>query len=86
MVENSAAIYQEEGVCDPDSELPCRCPRRELVDPPVYVCCICQEGQTYGQEEVLVVSRRLLNRRAYRIIIFFSREMFVRSKYCGIVC
>ena len=34
VVENSAAVYQEEGVCDPDSELPCRCPRRELVDPP----------------------------------------------------
>ena len=26
--------YQEYGECDPDSELPCRCPRREFVDPP----------------------------------------------------
>ena len=34
VVENSGAVYQEEGKCDPDSELPCRCPRRELVEPP----------------------------------------------------
>ena len=27
-------IFQEEGVCDPDSIKPCRCPRREYVDPP----------------------------------------------------
>ena len=27
-------VYQEHGVCDPDSDLPCRCPRREFVDPP----------------------------------------------------
>ena len=26
--------FQEPGVCDPDSELPCRCPRRDNVDPP----------------------------------------------------
>ena len=25
-------VYQEDGVCDPDSPLPCRCPRRESVD------------------------------------------------------
>ena len=34
VVERSGAVYQEEGECDPDSELPCRCPRREFVDPP----------------------------------------------------
>ena len=33
-VVESEAVYQEEGKCDPDSELPCRCPRREFVDPP----------------------------------------------------
>ena len=27
-------VYQEVGVCDPDSPLPCRCPRRRAVDPP----------------------------------------------------
>ena len=27
-------VYQEHGECDPDNELPCRCPRREFVDPP----------------------------------------------------
>ena len=27
-------VYQEYGECDPDSKLPCRCPRREFVDPP----------------------------------------------------
>ena len=27
-------VYQKDGECDPDSELPCRCPRREFVDPP----------------------------------------------------
>ena len=31
----SEAVYQDEGECDPDSKLPCRCPRRELVYPPV---------------------------------------------------
>ena len=30
-------IFQEEGVCDPDSIKPCRCPRREYVDPPTQV-------------------------------------------------
>ena len=30
-------VYQEVGVCDPDSPLPCRCPRREYVDPPVHL-------------------------------------------------
>ena len=34
VVQESGAVYQEEGECDPDSELPCRCPRREFVDPP----------------------------------------------------
>ena len=34
MVEKSEDVYQKEGECDPDSELPCRCPRREFVDPP----------------------------------------------------
>ena len=32
--EMDGGVYQEEGECDPDSELPCRCPRREFVDPP----------------------------------------------------
>ena len=27
-------IFQDEGECDPDSTKPCRCPRREYVDPP----------------------------------------------------
>ena len=27
-------VYQAPGECDPDSELPCQCPRRDLVDPP----------------------------------------------------
>ena len=27
-------VFQGYGECDPDSELPCRCPRREFVDPP----------------------------------------------------
>ena len=31
-VENGC--YQEPGMCDPDRELPCRCPRRDNVDPP----------------------------------------------------
>ena len=30
-------IYHEVGVCDPDSPLPCRCPRREYVDPPTHL-------------------------------------------------
>ena len=34
VVEQSEPMYQEEGVCDPDSLLPCRCPRRQFVDPP----------------------------------------------------
>ena len=33
-MEGSDAIYQEDGECDPDSRLPCRCPRRSFVDPP----------------------------------------------------
>ena len=35
VVNVSEAVYQDEGECDPDSKLPCRCPRRELVYPPV---------------------------------------------------
>ena len=34
VVEKSEAVYQEEGQCDPDSKLSCKCPRREFVDPP----------------------------------------------------
>jgi len=30
--EMDGGVYQEYGECDPDSELPCRCPRREFVD------------------------------------------------------
>ena len=33
----SGDLYQEAGVCDPDSSLPCRCPRREYVDPPTQI-------------------------------------------------
>merc|ERR1711954_183009 len=33
--QESVEIFQEEGVCDPDSSKPCRCPRREYVDPPI---------------------------------------------------
>merc|ERR1711954_344359 len=33
--QESGEIFQEEGVCDPDSSKPCRCPRRECVDPPI---------------------------------------------------
>ena len=32
--EVNGGVYQEYGDCDPDSTLPCRCPRREFVDPP----------------------------------------------------
>ena len=34
VMEQAVATYQKDGECDPDSELPCRCPRREFVDPP----------------------------------------------------
>ena len=33
----SEDLYQEMGVCDPDSSTPCRCPRREYVDPPTQL-------------------------------------------------
>merc|ERR1711867_56287 len=33
-VSSGPVVYQEVGECDPDSELPCRCPRRQYIDPP----------------------------------------------------
>ena len=39
-VVKSEAVYQEEGECDPDSKLPCRCPRREFVDQPGELPCL----------------------------------------------
>ena len=35
--QRSEELFQEKGVCDPDSRKPCRCPRREYVDPPTHL-------------------------------------------------
>ena len=45
--------YQEVGICDPDSPLPCRCPRRRVVDPPERIPFPANTGNRAKLEELI---------------------------------